>query len=186
MWPWIGHRPCHHFRLLNRVRWRRIVRLIQFFHNQDLHQLVLLKCSRRVNAGKHHQTCDLWLLLWLLGITSQLLLPRRIELRANVPSRSLPRGERRKQEPVFAEHHSTPLTRPGNKSKREIKPVNVKLRILLSLTSIPPCLAELNLELSAPCQSLTLALDLLMVHLFAALGSFHNLQIARLLRTSVR
>jgi hypothetical protein len=89
--------------------------------------LVLLKHSKLVNAGKHHRIWDLFLLpLSRLGITFLLLLPKTTEQRTNVRSMSLPYGERRKQERVFAEHHSIPLMRPGNKLRLEIKLDNAK------------------------------------------------------------
>src|SRR5271154_2590552 len=123
MYPWIGPPRCHPFHLLNRVPWQRIVRLILSFHNRDLRRLVLLKRSKLVNVGRRLLTWD----LLRLGTTFLLLLPKTTEQRTNVCSTSLPLGERKKQEPVSAEHHSMPLMRPGNKLRLEIKLDNARL-----------------------------------------------------------
>src|SRR5947209_991809 len=123
MYPWIGPPRCRRFHLLNRVPWQRIARLILSFHNQGRRRLVLLKRSKLVNVGSHPPTWD----LLLLGITFLLLLPKTTEQRTNVRSMSMPSGERKKQELVFAEHHSMPLMRRGNKLRLEIKLDNARL-----------------------------------------------------------
>src|ERR1700733_5269123 len=117
MYPWIGPPRYHRFHLLNRAPWQRTARLILSFQNRDLRRLVPLKRSKLVNVGRRPPTWD----LLRLGITFPPLLPKMTEQRANARSMSLPSGERKKQELVFAEHHSMPLTRPGNKLRVEIK-----------------------------------------------------------------